>query len=246
MRRPTDARSSQAISLPQALEVSQVAEDGEPPLLMAEQEEDDEEEGRRRKRCRLILRFLGANTAYEKLVATLVSSPVHVDIVLDKPGTPSRRVCFSAYMNEKFSMTLMPKSMVHNKCYENYSVDMREDDFSRCSQYLAGMVDRTPYNYSDAMLLLPSLPTNSSFTETMVQDVQEGVESRDLTSVYCSQAAVLMCRECVRSTPELQPLVSKLRTLNSRLTSPSQLLDIFQHHSRKIPNSELDCVLRST
>lgn len=121
------------------------------------------------KPCRLILRFLNPTSSYEMMVSKIVSSPVHVDIVLDKPGTPNRRVCFSAYMNEKFSMTLMPREMVHNDNYENYSVDISEEDFGRCSKYLSGMVDKIPYNYSDAFLLMPTLSQSNSFASVMVQ-----------------------------------------------------------------------------
>lgn len=79
---------------------------------------------------------------------------------------------------------------------------------------------------------------------TYLQDVQSGLPSSEISSVYCSQAAVLMCRECLRNTAGLGGLVTKLMSMNSRLTSPSMLYDIFHLHSRKIPNSELDCTLR--
>jgi hypothetical protein len=123
--------------------------------------------------CRLLLRFVRgdgrASGLYNWFVAGMVTNPVHVDIVLDRVGTPHKRVCFSAYMNERFSMTLMPKSMVHNDAYQNLAVEIAPTDLERISKYLGSMVDRVPYNYSDSIMLLPVLPHKGVLVDTMVQ-----------------------------------------------------------------------------
>lgn len=138
--------------------------------------------------CRLILRFKHPGTMYEKFVSTVISSPVHVDIVLDKIGTPHKRVCFSAYMNEKFSMTLMPQEMIQDKLYENFSLRISNRDFVKCSKYLQKMMDKVPYNYSDAMVLMPSIPSmGETIANTMVQDIERGTDPEKISSVFCSQ-----------------------------------------------------------
>jgi hypothetical protein len=110
----------------------------------------DDEDDEKKVKCRLIMRFLKETGLYTKLVASLVSSPVHMDLVMDKAGTKHRRVCFSAYMHEKFSMTLMPSAMVHDDAYENHAVEIAEADFDRLSKFLGSMVGRYVYANSTA------------------------------------------------------------------------------------------------
>jgi hypothetical protein len=57
--------------------------------------------------CRFIARFRENSGLYQFLVSKMVHSPVHVDYVLDRTGTPHKQVCFSAYMGNKFSATVM-------------------------------------------------------------------------------------------------------------------------------------------
>lgn len=103
------------------------------------------------------------------------------------------------------------------------------------------MVGRIPYNYSDSMLLMPTLPHSGIFTSTMIQDVQPRTPPEKLSTVFCSQAAVLVCRECLRNSPWLGGLVDELSSTNSRLCSPSDLLSVVSKYSKVIPNSELEC-----
>jgi hypothetical protein len=99
--------------------------------------------------CRLVLRFARGDTPgsglYNKFVASMVTNPVHVDAVLDRRGSSDRRVCFTAYMKEKFSMTLMQKSTIYNEAYENLAVDLNPRDLERMQGYWGAMVvSRSP------------------------------------------------------------------------------------------------------
>lgn len=81
-----------------------------------EEEEEEEEEpsyddkydDKSKSNCRFIARFRENSGLYQFFVSRMVHSPVHVDYVLDRPGTQHRQVCFSAYMGHKFSATVMP------------------------------------------------------------------------------------------------------------------------------------------
>lgn len=205
--------------------------------------------------CRLIFRFQRPESLYEKVVSALVTKMVHCDIVLDDPNTENKRFCFSAYMNEKFSMNLMSRQTILSRSFDNYSLDISRSDLERCSKFLMGIVDKgTPYNYSDAVILLPALSnvskkrssTNNSsgssgIVETMIPDLKLGVRPADIKTVFCSQAAVLVCRECIRDTRALEPLVGELREVNSRLTSPSDLMQIMKRHGAlEISNADFD------
>ena len=196
-------------------------------------------------RCRLIMRFYKGKGTYQAMAAQFVSSPVHVDYVLDKENSPHRRVCFSAYMREKFSMTLMPHEMVHDPLYDNWAVDITESDFERLYDFLHGMVDKTPYNYSDSLMLLPTIPHGGTFVDTLVTDLDRGITPCKISSVFCSQAGVLACRECIKDSPWLGGLVERLLCVNSRLCSPFDLLSIVRPYASGITNAELECVVDS-
>lgn len=92
--------------------------------------------------CKLALRFLKPTTLYERMVARIARSPVHVDIVVDKPGTSHKAVCYSAFMRERFSMTLMDQQCMSNPSYENRYMDISEDEADKCLAYLSKLTGK--------------------------------------------------------------------------------------------------------
>ena len=80
---------------------------------------------------------------------------------------------------------------------------------------------------------------SSTFVNVMVQDIDLGTDPRKVSSVYCSQAAVLMLRECLNSSGSLQNLVGELKDTNSRLVSPHRLCSIFRRYAKPISNESL-------
>lgn len=151
-------------------------------------------------------------------VSQMVSSPVHVDVVLDMDGTPNKNFAYTAYAQEKFSMTLMPSSMGKNPNFRSMCLDISEAEFHRCSLYLSKMVGRVEYNYTDAMFLLPAIGSGP-ISDVMVPDVDSSSPEM-LEKVFCSQAALLVLKNCLS---ENEALMVALKGLNSRLTSPSIL-----------------------
>lgn len=137
--------------------------------------------------CRIIVRFKQPSTMYERMVSTLVRSPVHVDVVFDQPGLCNKNFSYSVFTNEKFSRTLLDNNGKTDKKFDNLAMSVSTDDFTRCVQYMESMVDKVRYNYSDAMLLMPTMPRTGSFTDTMIPDVRDEAHSSTLKSVYCSQ-----------------------------------------------------------
>jgi hypothetical protein len=60
------------------------------------------------------------------------------------------------------------------------------------------------------MMLMPALPHSGVFVETMITDVPPGTPPDKISSVFCSQSAVLACRECIKDSPWLDGLVEEL------------------------------------
>lgn len=90
------------------------------------------------------------------------------------------------------------------------------------------------------MLLIPLVPHNSETMDVIVPDVEAGADPAKLSSVFCSQAAVLMCRECLSAGPGSPGVFAKsLSGINSRLVSPADLYDLFCPHSTQISNADL-------
>lgn len=167
------------------------------------------------------------------MVSRVVDSPVHVDIVMHMDDTSSNRFSYTAYMNEKFSLNLMSERIRSNENYVNLSLDISEEEYHSCNKYLSSMVDRVEYNRSDAMLLLPIMPSKGLFVDTMITDV-DGSDPSNIKSVYCSQAVVLVMRECLKDRASL---MEQLDGLNSRLTSPCTLYTRLKGYCDPLVNS---------
>ena len=84
---------------------------------------DDVDDGSK-SNCRFIARFRENSGIYQFFVSKMVHSPVHVDYILDRAGTQHKQVCFSAYMGNKFSATVMPNVSVHDHraCPPNFEI----------------------------------------------------------------------------------------------------------------------------
>lgn len=129
--------------------------------------------------------------------------------------------------------------MIHDPAFQNWSIPVSSGDFDRLYSFLHGMKDKTPYNYSDSLVLLPTVPHENIIVDTLVSDLELGITPERISSVFCSQAGVLVLRECIRDSPWLNCLVDKLKTTNSRLCSPFDLLNIMRPYATEITNADL-------
>lgn len=189
-------------------------------------------------RCRIILRFLKESTMYERMVSKIVGSPVHCDIILDREGTDDYRFAYSAYVNEEFSMTFMPNEMIDNDNYISRQIRVTPQEFQRCKEYLHCLVNnKIKYNYTDAMIIMPTMPSAGEFIDTMVPDI-DASNPTSIKKLYCSQACLLVLRENLNEVIASQ-LLKVLKPLNSRLTSPCKLFHVVEHHSRPMQNRVL-------
>lgn len=192
----------------------------------------------------MVLRFRHAGTPAEKLVAAVAGNPVHVGIVLHKNQQLSTAgsnqvsfncISFASFMGEKFSMCTLTEEMVQNP-HTNLAIRVNEQEMERLEKYAMSMVGVVAYNYSDLILAATLSADNrywSPFAETMFPDVpisEQNCPSK-LSSVYCSQAAVLMIRCCLQTDGQAGALVKALANVNSRATSPSDLFKIVFPHS---------------
>lgn len=186
----------------------------------------------------LAVRFARPATLYEKLVSGITSGHTHVDIVLHKPGTSYQTACYSTYVGEKFSMNLMSKDKMRDTSYDNLVLNITEKELDCCVDYLSKMCSKVPYNYSDSMILLPMVPHRNLAVDTIVQDVPLGVKPENLSSVFCSQAALLVCRECLDPQGVHQGMLMEMNTINSRLVSPRDLYVLLQKYAAPVSNED--------
>lgn len=189
--------------------------------------------------CKVIIRSRLARTAWEKLCRAVVGNPVHMDVVLHKPGSPSARFCFSSYVNQMFEMCLMDEAQIMDPAMINQCMDITEEDYNRCMKFLLGLVEgRAKYDYMDALLLMPMAPKGikrAAWFASTFKDILQDVEvdetdktiltARSSTRVFCSQSVALMLRECLDPEGIHAPLVEKLKHLNSRLVSPKMVFE---------------------
>jgi hypothetical protein len=170
----------------------------------------------------MVLRFLSPVSRYEKMVSMVVGSPIHVDMIFHQPRTSGMRFSYSAFMGEKFSLSMVQDSVACSNLYHNVVIDLSDDEHTRCISYVNKLLDKTSYNYNDAMILMPILQHHPNFTHVMLDDV-DGKDPGSIPKIYCSQAVVLVLRECLSSG---NPLEDILQRINSRIVSPSALLEL--------------------
>ena len=188
---------------------------------------------------RVILRFpMDSYTMFQRFAVKFVNKPVHVDMVLDKQKTTNRKFYYTMYMGEKFTMNMIPKYSLDDKLFENWAFSVTDGEFEKMTTYISKLVDRVTYNYVDTMMLMPMMPHTGMFVDTMVPDV-DGTQPENLHKLFCSQAMVLILRESLDEDGPNQNLLLKLRSLNSRLTSPSDLYHLLRNYSSALPNKEL-------
>jgi hypothetical protein len=169
--------------------------------------------------CKFIIRFLKESSSYERIVSKIVGSPVHVDMIFHQPGTDNARFSYSAFMGEKFSMTLMSEEVSCSELYENIVFDISDKEHTNCISYVNKLLDKTSYNYDDAMMMMPMFQNHPGFTSVMFPDIDSSNPVR-IKRIFCSQAVVIVMRECLG---EGYPHENRIGKLNSRLVSPNML-----------------------
>lgn len=192
----------------------------------------------------LVLRFPAKKkqkTTIESIACKLVGEPEHVDIVLEEEGTDNKRFYYTAYMNERFSMLMIPDHEMGSDQFDNMRVNISREEMGKCSNYLSTLVNnKVRYNYTDAMMIMPSVegslcPVKMSTVSSIFPDV-DGSDPNNIKKVYCSQAAVLLIRECLQESCE--GMIQDLNQLNSRFVSPHTLHMLASRYFKSITPKE--------
>lgn len=181
--------------------------------------------------CMVIVRSRFARTSWEKVCKAVVGDPVHMDIVLVKPGTDSAKFCFSAYMQERFQMMKMDESLVLDESMQNHCLNITEEEFSSCMEFMQTLVEaRTKYDYFHTLFLMPACSVVGSRGSRLIagRDVKS---VSDVSRIFCSQSVVLMLRECLNEQGLHGSMVQELRGMNSTLASPQMVLKVLERHS---------------
>jgi hypothetical protein len=142
----------------------------------------------------------------ENFVSWCAGPMVHCDIV---PG--DKRIMFTSYMFERFSMN-QPNGYSQNT-HECLSLHVSQEEHDEVQSMLLSFVERgIPYNYADVFKLI--MP--------MGKDPDDVVEDKDVKTLFCSQAIVLVLK---MTLSQEHNAYETIQTLNSRVTTPSMLYD---------------------
>ena len=187
----------------------------------------------------MVLRFKRAEGTYENCVSCIAGKFVHTDIILHEAGSDSRFFAFSAYMGRPFGMYMVSTQERESNLFTNIAISLSKSEYTRCTSYLAKWVERKlPYNYSDTLIGIPICGHGGEVSNTMFSDV-DGSDPNNLNTVFCSQAAALVIRECLDAQGEHHDVVKRLKTINSRLISPNDLYHILYDQGALTSNESL-------
>lgn len=167
----------------------------------------------------LVLVFRRPVFVSDKILAVYAGKLMHVDIMPIYDSVPENTITYTSYVSENFSMSISTKRLYTNERCVARAIPVTSDEFDRAVSFLHDLCEaEVPYNYAD--LLLTAMP---HMLQTAFIDDVPSENPKDLTSVYCSQAAVLCLRAALG---EDSPLLAEMREINSRLTLP---LDLYHH-----------------
>lgn len=196
--------------------------------------------------CSVVLRFpMKPATAIQRAAVAFVGTPYHVDMVLIRPGTDQRKFYYTMYMGEKFKINMLPEWMAKDSNYTNRRLQVTEEELDAVQDYVHALIDRVEYNYTDPIFLMTAFSHNnspSSFTNTIITDV-DGSDPKCLTQLFCSQAVVIILRECLDEKGSNFQLREKLRTTNSRLCSPCDLFHIVHPYTNALAPERFEALV---
>ena len=161
---------------------------------------------------------------------------LHVDMLVHEPTAQPVRFSYTSYMYEPFSATLMGTELTDNKHHVNLAIPINAEECMRIQSYLMCLVGSAAYNYKDLVLALGMLG-HGTFMNTMCQDV-DGSDPSKIKQVYCSQAAVLMMRNCL-SADSNASLLKVINGMNSRDVTPHKLFETVKPYGKQCSGESL-------
>jgi hypothetical protein len=199
-----------------------------------------------RTRCVLVLKFYHTFKKVDRFLNFVIgtprgSQPIHCDIrVICNQFCDMNDVFFTSFMGEEFRRVV--KDQVPT-CFEedcgSHTVLMMPITLHEHHTFCTFLTDlhrkHVSYNTCDLVLLAMH---NSALVNYMFPDnCTTGVIS-DIHRLYCSQAALVIMRECLVDESH-EYMVEQLRAVNSRSISPSQLKEMLLPYMTPISCADL-------
>ena len=147
----------------------------------------------------------------KKVVKVLSGPHVHTEMIVSQKHPKQIHTAYSAYMNSVFSRTFQREFQFDDTSYDFLRIDVTPDELMRISKTCEACADTNiPYNTTD--MIYSVLPLRNPMEKDLF----------NAKTLFCSQAMVLILRECLEPVHHLQ---LPLREVNSRTVSPSQLFE---------------------
>ena len=150
-----------------------------------------------------------SDSLLKKIVRTFAGPYVHTEIIVSQLLPNPIHTSYSAYVGNKFSRTFQRDLVFSDQTHDFLNIDVSEEELYLISKTCEACVNcKIPYNTSDMVLSI--LPFRSPSEPTIAT----------CSSLFCSQAVVLILRSCLKNE---HPLLPNLMGVNSRTVTPSQL-----------------------
>jgi hypothetical protein len=155
-----------------------------------------------------------ADSMLKKLVRIIAGPYVHTEIIITQSQPTTVHTAYSAYMADTFARTFQKDFWFEDQCHDFLHIPVSADELQRiCKTCEACVETKIPYNTRD--MVLSQLPLRNP-------------EEHDLfhsSTLFCSQAVILILRTSLDEMHSLQPYLS---SVNSRTITPSQLYDLLK------------------
>lgn len=150
----------------------------------------------------------------KKLVKILAGPYVHTELIITQSEPMTIHTSYSAYMSETFSRTFQRDFWFEDQCHDFLQIPVSKDELQRiCKTCEACVETKIPYNTRDMML--SQVPLRNPTEHDLFHS----------STLFCSQAVILILRSCLNEMHSLQPCLS---TVNSRTVTPSQLYELLK------------------
>ena len=152
-----------------------------------------------------------SDSILKKIVRAFAGPYVHTEIIVSQLIPNPVHTSYSAYVGSVFSRTFQKDFAFSDQTHDYLNIDVSEDELYLISKTCEACANcKIPYNTSDMVFsILPMRHPSESTISTC-------------TSLFCSQAMVLILRSCLTKENLLFDHISSLE-LNSRTVTPTQL-----------------------
>jgi hypothetical protein len=162
----------------------------------------------------------------KRLVRALSGPHVHTEMIVSQRAPPHPvHTAYSAYMNSVFARTFQHDFAFSDRTHDFLRIDVTAAELERVSNTCETCADSAiPYNHTD--MVLSVVPLRSPTEKDLF----------NAKTLFCSQAMVLILRECLEP---IHPVQLPLCELNSRTVTPSQLYERLAPYCKRVGHAEV-------